>query len=245
MIARRLTAVLVAVLMIPACASADDRPMVLVASSLMLPVTQILADGGLDATLSEGASQVLAAQARDVDAHLVLLADPEIGEELARDGGFASPIPLVSSPLAIAVAPGALGEVTTLTDLADPDLVVVLADLGVPLRTWTDRLLARELADGVVTPDALEDLYAGVDSFETSAALTLAKVASGEADAAIVYATAASGRTDDITFIPLRADMTATSVVLIRSDASAADRAVLDALLEADETWLAYGFTRS
>lgn len=231
-----------------ACGDPDDEVVVLVAASLTDVAADLAAawDGGI--ILSEGGSQVLAAQIRaGAPADLLLSADPEIAEALAADGYASAPTPLAWNGLAIVTGSG--GVVDDVTDLARDELRVVLADASVPLGGYTRQALRRLERSGLAPARFATDVLEGADSFEDDARTVLAKVTTGEADAAIVYRTdaAAAGRTDpDVRTIawPSEADVTATytAQVVDSGTASAADLQDFLQSPQAAEIWRAHGF---
>jgi molybdate transport system substrate-binding protein len=95
------------------------------------------------------------------------------------DGGQASGTPVVfaKNTMAIIVAPGNPKGITTLADLSNPDLVVVLGAPEVPAGQYAATVL--ENAGVAVTPK----------SFESNVQAVVTKVTAGEADAGIVFAT--------------------------------------------------------
>ena len=135
--------------------------------------------GGDPIELSVAGSQVLVAQVREgAPLDVILTADKETAARLSRLGVLAAdPIVFARNRLAIAVAPGNPHGITGLSDLADPDLIIVLAAAEVPAGRYTAQML--ENAGIVVTASSLEPSVRSV----------LAKVQLGEADAGIVYRT--------------------------------------------------------
>lgn len=77
--------------------------------------------------------------------------------------------------LEIIVEKGNPLKITSLQDLAQPDLIFVTTDPEVPIGKYTEEVLKK--AGVTVTPDSLESNVKGI----------MLKVASGEADAGIVY----------------------------------------------------------
>ncbi|OJX62231.1 MAG: molybdate ABC transporter substrate-binding protein [Micrococcales bacterium 73-13] len=104
-----------------------------------------------------------------------------------------TPVLFATNTLVIAVPEGNPGGVTSLADLADPALRVVLCDAEVPCGKAATKLLG---LDGVAVAPV---------SFEQNVTAVLTKVAAGEADAGLVYATDVAGRTDVESMVPDRA----------------------------------------
>ena len=104
-------------------------------------------------------------------------ADTKNIQKLVDAGLVDAPVTFAKNKLQIAVAAGNPKHITGLTDLAKPDVSVVLAAVGVPAGDYTRQVLAAE--NITVTPK----------SSETDVKSALAKVTSGEADATIVYVT--------------------------------------------------------
>ena len=132
------------------------------------------------------ASQILEGAQADVFASADTVQMDAVGDagELAGE-----PVVFAENRLAIAVEPGNPLGIGGLADLADPQLVVVLAAEEVPAGRY-----ARQVLDAVgveVAPASLEQ----------SVRAALSKVELGEADAAIVFASdlvASAGRADDV-----------------------------------------------
>jgi molybdate transport system substrate-binding protein len=77
--------------------------------------------------------------------------------------------------------------ITTLRDLADKSVKVVIGTEAVPIGAYTRQILARAAVD--YGTDFQAKVFAHVVSLETNTKEVLAKVALGEADAGIVYKT--------------------------------------------------------
>lgn len=99
------------------------------------------------------------------------------------------PQPFVTNHLTIATAPGNPHNITSLADLANPELKVVVCAPQVPCGGATQQVA--ELGGVTLTPV----------SEETSVSNVLAKVTSGEADAGLVYRTDARGAGDKVTAV--------------------------------------------
>jgi molybdate transport system substrate-binding protein len=135
-------------------------------------------DPGLSITYSFAGSGALATQIQQgAPADVVATADTATMQKLADAGLVDPPVPFAKNKLEILVAPGNSKRVATLSDLARPDLKVVLGDESVPAGKYAAQAL--QAAGVTVHPVSKEvDVKAAV-----------AKVTSGEADATIVYVT--------------------------------------------------------
>lgn len=211
-------------LLVPACAGADDDPaVVLVAASLTDVAEDLLGAWDGSAVASQGGSQVLAAQVRaGAPVDVLLSADPEISQQLASSGLAGRPLPVARNGLAVVAIPGR--GVDEPSDLVREELRVIVADEPVPLGRYTREALRRLEETGSAPPGMAQRVLAGADSFEDDARTVLAKVTSGEADAAIVYRTdaaAAERAGADITVIhwPEDADVTSTYTAQVIADA--------------------------
>ncbi len=78
--------------------------------------------------------------------------------------------------------------VSSFRDLARPGVRLVLAIPGVPVRAYTDELLAALREDPAFGPTFVDAVYANVVSEEANVRQVAAKVTLGEADAGLVYA---------------------------------------------------------
>jgi molybdate transport system substrate-binding protein len=110
-------------------------------------------------------------------ADLFASADLANMRKLTDSGAAGTPVVFARNKLEIVVARGNPRHISGLADLANPDLVVVLAAPGVPAGTYARQAL--EQAGVKVTPRSEEQDVKSVVS----------KVALGEADAGIVYVT--------------------------------------------------------
>ncbi|MEE8599900.1 molybdate ABC transporter substrate-binding protein [Euzebya tangerina] len=130
-----------------------------------------------EVTLNLAGSQVLAAQiVQGAPVDVFASANQTQMDVVLEEGLAADAVPFATNRLAIAVADGNPLGVRGLADLADPDLVMVLANPDVPAGAAATDVLDR--AGVQLTPASLEP--------DVRAALS--KVELGEADAAVVYA---------------------------------------------------------
>jgi molybdate transport system substrate-binding protein len=93
------------------------------------------------------------------------------------EGIAAEPVVFAENRLSLAVPAGNPGDVESLDDLEDPDLVVALCNEDCPAGRYAIEVFER--AGVAVEPDSLEADVRGV----------LTRVGLGEADAGVVYAT--------------------------------------------------------
>jgi molybdate transport system substrate-binding protein len=109
--------------------------------------------------------------------------------QVVQDAGniIASPAMFATNRLVV-ITPAANPAVTSLNDLTKSGLRIVLAAPGVPIRDYTDQMLAAIAADAAYGQEYADAVYANVVSEEENVRQVVAKVALGEADAAVVYA---------------------------------------------------------
>lgn len=166
---------------------------VLAAASLTEPLTALAEryeqeHPGVEVRISFGSSTTLAQQIAegapvDLYASAGEAALDLLPADVAAGGGRAV---IARNTVEIATPPDDPGGVSSLQDLADPDLDVVLCAATVPCGTAADRVLA---AAGVT---------AHVVSREVDVRATLTKVTLGEADAAMVYHSDVVGAGDSV-----------------------------------------------
>ncbi|NHA67915.1 molybdate ABC transporter substrate-binding protein [Phycicoccus flavus] len=167
----------------PASSGGGSRVVtVLAAASLTEPFTALATayeqqHPGVTVALSFGSSTTLAQQIAegapaDVYASAGESALAMLPADAAADGGREV---VARNTVEIAVPPDNPGSVSSLADLADPDLDVVLCAETVPCGAAADQVLAK----AGVTPHVV--------SREIDVKATLTKVTLGEADAAMVY----------------------------------------------------------
>lgn len=134
---------------------------------------------GTDVTFSFAASSELATQLLEgAPADVFAAADERNMDRLIdADGNGSTPSVFATNSMRIVVAAGNPKGVSSLADLTDPHLLVVLCAVETPCGGYSTAIL--DGADLTVTPRSLEE----------NPKAALSKVASGEADAAIVFST--------------------------------------------------------
>lgn len=137
-----------------------------------------------------------------------------------------TPTPFVTNHLTIAVAPGNPLGITSLADLANPDVKVVVCAPQVPCGGATEKVT--ELAGVSLSPV----------SEEPSVSNVLTKVTTGEADAGMVYRTDAKGAGDEVTAVdfPEADEVTNVYPIGVLADAQnpEAAQAFVDLVLSAE-----------
>lgn len=144
-----------------------------------------------DTNFSFAGSQELVQQIQDgAPADVIATADTTTMQQVA-DRLTTPPVTFASNGLAIVTAPGNPEHITSLADLARPNLHVVLANPSVPAGKYA----AQALQDAHVTVHAR--------SFELDVRSVLTKVEIGEADAGIVYVTDAKSAGPKVSATPI------------------------------------------
>jgi molybdate transport system substrate-binding protein len=196
----RLGAVVVAVALVAAgCSSGGPRRQVTVFAAASLSaafnaMAKPFADAhdNFSVTYNFAGSQQLVAQLQQgAKADALATADQTTMASVPAKDRSGSAAVFARNRLVIAVGRGNPKHVQTLTDLAQPDLKVVIAAPAVPAGKYTSQALAK--AGVKLNPVSLEDNVEAV----------VTKVGLGEADAGIVYVTDATGaRNVDAVQIP-------------------------------------------
>jgi molybdate transport system substrate-binding protein len=158
----------------------------------VLPITY---DGSstLATQIIEGAPADVFASADEANMQKIVDAGLVLNHEAQFRVAADTPI-FATNTLVVATPPDNPGAVTTLADLAKPEVSVVLCAPEVPCGRAAGKLL--ELAGLAVTPVSQEQNVTAV----------LTKVAAGEADAGLVYATDVQGNDQVDSFVPEHAD---------------------------------------
>jgi molybdate transport system substrate-binding protein len=169
---------------------------VFAAASLKKPFTEIGDDFKTDNPGSSlefsfaGSSDLVTQLSQGAPADVFASADTKNMDKAAQAGLLAgNAVYFASNTLTIAVAPGNPRHITTLADLAEPGLNVVVCAPQVPCGSATQ---AVEKATGVKLAPVSE---------ESSVTDVLNKVTTGQADAGLVYVTDAMGAGNKVTAV--------------------------------------------
>jgi len=191
---------------------------------------------GIDVVVIGASSSALAAQIVDgADVDVFASADQAQFSRAAEAVDFDTPRILATNSLVIIVSPGNPRDVRDLDDLARDDVMVATATDDVPIRKYTDRLLA---ASGVT---------ANFVTFEANVSGIVTKVSTGAADAGIVYVSDLVGADVDSVTIPVAQNVIASYPIAAATNSSRVElaRRFVDLTLSADgrAILVANGFT--
>jgi len=175
---KRLLAVVIAALVLPASVSGATQITVFAAASL----TDVFPRIDKAERYSFAGSDQLALQIRQgAPADVFASASPKYTELAYRDGLVAKPVVFATNKLILLVPKSNPAHITSVYDARRAGVKVVIGDKTVPIGTYTRQIL-----------DALgitNDVMANVVSQETDVKGIVSKVALGEADAGFVYRT--------------------------------------------------------
>jgi len=175
---RRLVAVALAALALPASVSAGTQITVFGAASLTNVFLRI--DGG--ERYSFAGSDQLALQIREgAPADVYAAASPKYTQQLYRDGLVRKPVVFATNKLIILVPRSNPAKIRSVYDLRRRGVKIVIGDSAVPIGAYTRQILNKL---GITA-----DVAKNVVSEETDVKGVVAKVALGEADAGFVYRT--------------------------------------------------------
>ncbi|HUF38148.1 MAG TPA: molybdate ABC transporter substrate-binding protein [Anaerolineales bacterium] len=136
-------------------------------------------------------------------------------------------IPFAANRLTVIVPADNPAGITAFEDLARPGIALVLAVEGVPVREYTDEIVAG------MPPGFRDGFYANLVSEESNVRQVVAKIALGEADAAVVYD---SDVTQDLTGqvhrIPIPEERNVTAAYLIAPLAASRHRTQAQAFVD-------------
>jgi molybdate transport system substrate-binding protein len=173
-------------------------------------------------------SNALATQIRNgAPADLFASANVEIPQQLYKDGYLLRPVNFTRNKLVLVVPRDNPAGITSVFDLAKPDIKLDVAAPSVPVGNYTVQILKQMgLANRVLT---------NVVSQETDVRTVLTKVALGQADAGFVYATDARSVREDVTVIKVPAwaqpKVIYQMAIVTRSSNQAAARAFMKKIL--------------
>jgi molybdate transport system substrate-binding protein len=197
---------------------------VFAASSLTAAFTEIgidfeAANPGTQVTFNFGSSTDLATQiASEGTADVFASASGTAMDTVAKDPGVQDRQNFVTNSLVIITPTDDPGGVSSLQDLADPGLQLVLAAEGVPVGDYARRMLD----EAGLSKDALPNVV----SNEPDDGSVVAKVQSGEADAGIVYTSDISSADVRPVTIPDDQNVVATYPIAAVTGAPGGDMAV-------------------
>jgi molybdate transport system substrate-binding protein len=175
---RVLLALVVAALLAPACAVARTQLTVYAAASL----TDVLPKIDSHERYSFGGSNQLAAQIQQgAPADVFASANTALPSQLHSKGLCSRPVVFTRNALVVVVPKSNPAAIRGVRDLTRPGVKVVVAGAGVPVDSYTLRVLKNMRLSAAV--------HRNVVSQETDVREVLSKVALGEADAGFVYAT--------------------------------------------------------
>jgi len=175
---KRLLAIVLAALALPASVSGGTPITVFAAASLTEVFPRIAAND----RYSFAGSDQLALQIRQgAPADVYAAASPKYTQLLYRDGFVLKPVVFATNKLILLVPKSNPANITTVYDLRREGIKLVIGDRTVPIGTYT-----RQILD---TLGITADVTKNVVSQETDVKAIVTKVALGEADAGLVYRT--------------------------------------------------------
>jgi molybdate transport system substrate-binding protein len=175
---KRLLAIAVAALALPASVSGGTPITVFAASSL----TEVFPRIAVSPRYSFAGSDQLALQIRQgAPVDVFAAASPKYTQLLFRDGYVLKPVVFATNKLIILVPKANPANIATAYDLRREGIKLVIGDRTVPIGTYT-----RQILDTLgITADVMKNVV----SQETDVKSIVTKVALGEADAGLVYRT--------------------------------------------------------
>ncbi|HEX7096042.1 MAG TPA: molybdate ABC transporter substrate-binding protein [Acidimicrobiales bacterium] len=176
---------------------------------------------GTSVTFNFGASSTLVRQINEgASADVFASADQANMKKLTDAANAAGePVVFATNRLQIITAAGNPKGITTVADLADPELVVVTCGEDVPVGRYAAEVFSK--AGVTVTPK----------SYEADVKAVVNKVTLGEADAGVVYATDVKAAGSKATGIDIPDDVNVIATYPIAMTKAAGNRAVADAFV--------------
>ncbi len=189
---KRLAAVALVALALPASTSAGGGITVLAAASL----TQVFPQIDKSPRYSFAGSDQLALQLQQgAPADVYAAASPKYPQLLYRNGLLQKPVVFATNKLVVIVPRSNPAHISSVYDLRRSGIRVVIGDKSVPIGSYT-----RQILDTLgITNDVLKNVV----SQETDVKAIVAQVALGEADAGFVYVTDAKTAAAQLKNVPL------------------------------------------
>jgi molybdate transport system substrate-binding protein len=196
---RRFSGLAVAIALLSAgCSGHDENTILVLGAASLTNAFETLAEEfeatrpGVDVELSFAGSNSLGVQIEQgAPADVVALANADQIDALVSTGQVMAPTVFATNSLVLATPTPNPGNVDSIDDLADPDLLIGVCAPTVPCGVYADRVLS---AAGVV---------ASLDTEEPNVRSLVAKLTSGELDAGFVYATDLQEFGDELRMIAL------------------------------------------
>lgn len=185
-----LACLLVLAIALAGCSPHNNNELIIfAASSLTDAFTELAAafeaeNEGVTVTLNFAGSSQLAAQLREgAPADVFASANERQMGVVVENGRISPPTvqPFATNQLTLITPADNPAGIASLADLAQPNLLLLLAAPSVPVRGYADQAI------GTLPVDAQAQLYANVVSEEENVRQVAAKIALGEAEAGIVY----------------------------------------------------------
>jgi molybdate transport system substrate-binding protein len=195
-----------------------------------------------DVKLQFAGSDELAAQIRQgAPVDVFAAASTKLPEALAQEGKLETPVEFASNRLVLAV-PAGDGKVTSLEDLEQPGVKLVIGAEGVPVGDYTRGVLEQ------LGEQSSAAILANVRSNEPDVKGVVGKLTQGAADAGFVYVTDVKAAAGKLKAIDLPADVDATATYaagVVKGAQQPAAESFVDDLRAASchDSLLAAGFT--
>lgn len=237
------------VVVVAACGSSPDTVDVYGASSLTELLRELgeafeRTDDGADVRFNFASSSALATQIRQgAPADVFASANAALTDALAAEG-YVEATQAIASTRMVIVARGDDDSIHSLSQLGNPDVILVLAGEGVPAGEYARDVLTDASTANGLGEDFRERVLANVRSFEPNVRAALLKVELGEADAAIVYETDVDPGNSRLraVSIPDEYNVVATFTVALLVNADESARAFYDFLASEAAAEIVRGF---